>query len=84
MLEPATRLKELVDLTIQRRPVIDGTVHVADMDEVKVLGSESPIKLSIVDLELKVRGYPTWLGGRNVGPDDFGRGELVSHVTGVG
>ena len=83
MLEPAARLQSLEHLGVQLVPVVDGGVHVPDVDEVERVGLEGPRPLSVVDLEGYVGGSPGGLGWRDVGADyRLGVGEHVAHVDG--
>lgn len=51
MLEPAARLEEAEHLAIELGPIINGTLHVANMNEVERFGLEGPVKLGIIYLE---------------------------------
>ena len=61
MLEPATRFEMSVHLAVQLGPVVNGTLHVTNVDEVKVFVFEGPIQLSIINLEREVGWHPARL-----------------------
>jgi len=61
LLEPATGLEGQIHLPIERVPVADGAMQVADMDEVEGAGLKGPVLLSIVDLKAQVWRDPAWL-----------------------
>jgi hypothetical protein len=83
-LNPTSGLEVFEGLTIKFGPIIDAAEEVADVDEIERGLLKGPVKLSVVDLEGAVRGDPARLHGGDIGTDDFGVGEVVGRVTGVG
>ena len=81
MLKPPAGLQRFIHLLVQLVPVVDGGVHVAQVDKVKGVFLECPFLLGIVYFELEVRRDPGWLGRRYVRADDLGVGEGVGEVT---
>lgn len=79
-LDPSTGLQASPGLSKDGVPRLNTLGQVTDVDEVEGVGLESPLALSIVDLEATVGGNPVGLDGRQVDSDDLSRGVGVGHV----
>jgi len=81
VLEIAAGLRAAEGLAVQRRPVRDGAVQVADVHEVEVVRRVGPGQLGVVDLEAQVRGDPGRLNRADVDAGDLGGGELIGDIA---
>ena len=67
---------------VERGPVRDAAVQVAQVDKVKVVGRVGPGELGVIDLKAEVGRDPGGLDRADVEADDRSRGELVGKVAG--
>lgn len=80
---PDAGLQVRQGLRVERRPVRDAALEVADVDEVEVLRRPGPRQLlDVVDLELAVGRDPCGLRRGDVDADYLCGGELVGEVAG--
>jgi hypothetical protein len=62
-------------------PVANSTKEAAEVDVIEAVGCESPFFLSVIEFESEVWWNEGWLGGGEVGANDFGGGKLVCKVA---
>lgn len=81
--KPAARLKMLVSLLEQPRPILNPARHSSCMDIVERLtGRESPITLRVVDIEAAIGRHPVRLDGAEIGADDVRPRVVFGHFQG--
>lgn len=82
-LKPAARLKMLISLLKQLRPIPNATGQSSCMDIVERLtGRESPIALRIINKEATIRRRPVRLDGAKIGADDVRLRVVFGHFQG--
>lgn len=82
-LKPAARLKVLISLLKQLRPIPNPTGQSPCMDIVeRFTGRKSPVTLCVINKEATIRWRPVRLDGAKIGADDVRLRVIFGHFQG--